>query len=307
MFKNLHLKFFALFLAALFWFFVVSLENTFFILPGKVSMQVFNQAPNLALASELPEVQLTLRSNDPVVLRTLTPSDFEAYIDLRAVGVGKRRVQVSVTSKHPQVNVLKISPSEIEVELQIIREKLVLLKTEVSGLPKSGYRVESIKLAQERTTISGAESVLERIAKVVAQVTLDGTEDVSMNKITTLAAYDAQGVVIEGIKFTEPTIEVALTIVEVESRKEVGIKPKFVGSVSNGAVKKITVNPAIISVVGTKEILNALDQVETEVIDLSGVIESFQKTVKIVLPAGVELPKGQKDEVIVKVDIDKNF
>ena len=64
MFKHLHIKIFSLLLAIVFWIFVVSLENNFVELPNAVPVEVFNLAPDLAIATKLGEVRLTVRSSD---------------------------------------------------------------------------------------------------------------------------------------------------------------------------------------------------------------------------------------------------
>ena len=105
--KNLRFKILALVFAAIFWVFVVSMENTFYKLPDAVPVHVFNQAEDLALASEIGSVSLMLRADETVALKTLSAGDFEAYIDLKSAGAGMRNVSVFVTSKNPSVSVLK--------------------------------------------------------------------------------------------------------------------------------------------------------------------------------------------------------
>ena len=84
--KNLRFKILALVFAAIFWVFVVSMENTFYKLPDAVPVHVFNQAEDLALASEIGSVSLMLRADETVALKTLSAGDFEAYIDLKVRG-----------------------------------------------------------------------------------------------------------------------------------------------------------------------------------------------------------------------------
>ena len=140
--KNLRFKILALVFAAIFWVFVVSMENTFYKLPDAVPVHVFNQAEDLALASEIGSVSLMLRADETVALKTLSAGDFEAYIDLKSAGAGMRNVSVFVTSKNPSVSVLKIEPSEIEVELEPVEEKLVSLEASIKGEPAHGFSIK---------------------------------------------------------------------------------------------------------------------------------------------------------------------
>jgi YbbR domain-containing protein len=304
MLKNLHLKILSLFLAMFFWIFVVSLENTFFEMPDEIPIQVFNLAPELALSTKLPSVRLTLRASDPVALRRLSPADFEAYIDLRNIGAGDRLVPILVTSKNPQVSVVKSKPAEMMVIIEPVRQKLVTVVGEVKGQPAKGFRVDAIKLFHEIIAVKGAASLLAQISTAKALIALDGTEAENTTKKAIVKVYDASGTVLEELKIEEE-VSALLTIVEVSNAKQVGVKAKITGAVVNGVVRRIEVSPAVISVKGTKEVLSQLEIVETEAIDVSSASASFEKKVRVVLPAGVSLEEGEKGEVVVKVEIEK--
>ena len=303
MFKNLHLKIFALFLATIFWIFVVSLENAFFQFPGEVLIQVFNQSSDLALASVLGGVKLTLRSQDPAVLRNLSPNDFEVYVDLRNSGAGTRRTSISVTSKNPQVSVLRVDPAEVDVTLEPLREKNVPIVAQVIGQPAKGFRMNSVKLSSESVNVSGAESVLKKIRTINAVVTLQGSEEGTTTKPVLLQVLDGNGVPLDGVQIEKNDIDAVLDIVQVATTKEVGIKPQFVGALSNGTIAKVEVTPSVVTVTGPRDALDQITVLETEPIDLKDVTANFEKSEKLVLPAGVSLEPGQNQEVKVAVEI----
>ncbi len=305
MLKHLHLKILSLVLAMVFWIFVVSLENAFFQLPDEISIQVFNLAPELALAKKLPSVRLTVRASDPVALRRLSPSDFEAYIDLRNIAAGERTVPVLVTSKNSQVSVVKTEPSELQLVIEPVRQKLVQVLAEVKGQPAKGFRVDAVKLSSETVTVKGAASVLSKISSAKAFITLDGTETENSTKKAVVKIYDAGGIALDEVQIQETDFSVNLSIVEVSNSKQVGVKAKITGAIVNGVVKRIEVAPAVLSVKGTKEVLGQLEVIETEPIDLNNASASFEKKTRVVLPSGVTLEEGEKGEVVVKVEIEK--
>ncbi len=309
MFKNIHLKIFALVLATIFWIFVVSLGNTFFQFPGEVPIQVFNQASDLALASALGDVKLTLRGQDPVALRKLSPSDFEAYIDLRNSGAGTHRITISVTSKNPQVSVVRVEPAETEIILEPLRTKIFPIMARVLGMPAKGYKTGLVKLSQENVSVSGAERVLKKLATIKAMITLQGTEEGTTTKTVQLEIFDRNERPLEGLQIEKNDIEALIEVVQVAvvedpalaGLKEVAITPKFVGALGNGVVKKVETTPSMVMITGPREVLDKLTIVETEAIDLKDITVDFEKTVKIILPAGVSLAIGQALEVKVTV------
>lgn len=306
MFKNLPSKILALILAAIFWIFVVSFENTFYKLPEDVPITVFNQSQDLALASELGHVRLILRTEDSVVLKTISASDFEAYIDLKNAGAGFSRASVSVTSKNPRVSVLKIEPGEIEIELEPIRQKTVSLASDVKGQVAKGFRLDSVKLTNANISISGAESLLKRIVSAKAEIILDGTENKTLIKKTVIKIYDNEGKILEGLKVEQKEVLATFNIIETENSKQIGIKAKFSGTApGGGVVKNVEIEPSVVSINGLKTVLDAVEAIETEPIDLKNAEKSFEKKVKLVLPQGVSLAGNEASEAVVKVQIEQ--
>lgn len=305
MFKNIPLKIFSLLLATIFWIFVVSLENTFYKLPTEIPIQIFNRAENLALASPLGTAQLTIRTADPLALKNLSPNDFEAYVDVRNVGAGSTRVPVSVTSKNSQMSVIRVEPSEVELELEPVREKIVSVTPKVKGRLASGFRMESIKLLHETVTVFGAESLLKKIARGEVEIELSETEEESVAKKGTVKILGESGVLLEGLSIEPALIDAIITVSEVEGIKQVGVRAKITGALANGIVKKIEVAPAVISVTGSPDALGVLEVILTEEIALENFPPSGEKKVRLVLPEGVKLEDGEKGEVGVRVEIEK--
>lgn len=305
MFKHLSLKIFALLCAVIFWGFVVSLENNFYKLPDAISVQVFNQAPELALASKPNTVTLTLRSQDADVFKTLSVANFEAYVDLRSVGAGTHKLPVSVTSKNSAVSVMKIEPAEVSVELSPVREKTISIKPIVKGEPAKGFKVELVKLERETIEVRGAENVLAKIGSAKAEVSLDGTERQTVDKIATFLIYDKEGATLADLEIKQKELKAKVTIVEVETTRSVGVQAKIIGSVTNGVIKSITVEPAVLILKGKRETVDKIVVIETEIIDLRRVEESFERKVKVTMPAEVTLAEGQNAVVTVKVEIEK--
>lgn len=307
MFKNLHLKILSLTLAILFWIFVVSLENTFSQFPEGISIKPFNLAEDLALSSKLGEVKLTLRAQDQLTLHRLAESDFEAYVDLKDVGAGTQEVSVLVNSKNPQINIVRVEPSAVSVTLEPVRQKIVPITADISGKPAEGFSLLSVKLSRDNVTVSGAESMLKKISYAKALVGLQGTENRDAVKPVEIEIYDEAGVVMEELKIESEDIEARLDIIEAEQTKEVGIKARFIGVLTNAVIKKVTVEPALVSIVGPKENVSSVEIVETEEIDLEGISAGFEKKAKLVLPKGVALAQGQSENILVKVQVEQAY
>ncbi|MCA9374411.1 hypothetical protein KC725_04595, partial [Candidatus Peregrinibacteria bacterium] len=88
-FSNIHLKLLALISAIVLWFVVITVENTIYIFPQELEIDVRNLGSNLSLANELPEVKLFLQVSKEE-LKSLTPDDFNVYIDLGNAQAGEK-------------------------------------------------------------------------------------------------------------------------------------------------------------------------------------------------------------------------
>lgn len=304
MLKNLHIKFLALLLATFFWIFVVSLQNAFFQIAEPVPVQVFNQSQELALASGLGTVKLTVRADDTAFVTKLSAKDFEAYVDLRNVGAGTHTLPISVTSKNADISVVRIEPDEIKVDLQPVRQKIVNLQLEVIGEVAKGFRLESAELEHKTVTVSGAQELLKTLGSAKVEIRLSGSENANFSREGSVKIFDKNGNVLESVIPQQKEVNVNFVIVEAESVKQLGVRARVIGSMHGAAVKSIEVEPAVLFVVGEREILNALEFIETEEIDLNGADKSFVSQAKIVLPEGVRLEEGQGSEVEVRVEVE---
>lgn len=303
-FKNLHLKIFSLLAATVFWFFVVSLENTFFEFPSEVGIQVFNLSSELALSSELQPVKLTLRAQDPLAFKEISQSDFEAYVDLRNIGAGERRIPISVTSRNPQISVVRSDPSELNVVLEPVRQKTIPLSAEVKGRPASGYRVGEVTLSASQISVKGADTILRRIMTAKAEIELSGNEREHTVKNTQIKIYDGAGAILTGFDIESNDITANVEINEVATNKQVGVKPIISGS-PDGTIKKITSSPALVEISGMRDSLQEIEFIETEAVNVAGQTGVYKRKARLSLPDGISLTGEQSNEVEITVEIEK--
>ena len=171
---HLHLKIFALIAAVALWFFVVGIENTVFRFPQDIEIHAINLPQNLSIASDLGKAKLIVKAtNDD--FRRLTSSDFDLYVDLKNYNPGDYIVPLTADVKSEKTTLLRIEPASISVKLEPITTKEVKIKTITTGTPLKGYDIKEIKLSQDTATITGAQSLLQNIQTLNAQIDFNGT------------------------------------------------------------------------------------------------------------------------------------
>jgi len=301
--SNWEIKALAVLAAIIFWFLVVATENTFYSFPDEVPVKAFNVPEDLVVSDELGTVKLRLKIDNRDTLSNLTVDDFSAYIDLEETQVGEREVEVEVSSKKSDINVVKVEPSKLTVKIAEKAEKEVPLETEITGDAKEGYLVREVITSVERVVIKGSEKTLENIDKASLMIELDG-EDEDFTRTFDVFVLDEEGEKLENVSVDEPSIETEVKISAVSDQKIAGVQPTIVGSPQENIwIKSINVEPNYVVLRGELSALEDIEFVKTSDIDVSGLSSNDSFTVSVVgLPEGVELEGSNSLTVTIEVD-----
>jgi YbbR domain-containing protein len=302
--RNLFLKILALFAAILFWFLVVGLENTFFVLPQELEIQAFNLPENLVLKEQLGKVKVTLKSNSGASFAQLNPVDFRVYVDLKDFSAGSREVEVLVSAKNPEVIILKVEPQFVRIDLVEIKSKTVPLNFAVQGSAREGFQIKEVILDTKEVQIKGADDVLEKVAELRALVTLQGNETQNFTQKSLIKAFDSKGLEILGVNLPFNETNVAVVIEQGLSSKMLGIEPIIDGELTDFWVRSLTINPAAVQVRGNNSQLTAVSVLKTKPFDVGLLVED-EIEVDIELPEGITLAENMPTKVKIKAQLQK--
>lgn len=302
--RNFKLKLLALLFAILFWIFVVSTENTFYTFPSNdsagIPIKAFNLSENLTLTQELGKVRVTIRTTSDMYQK-LSEADFEAYIDFSGREAGKYVSDIAVTSKKPEVTVLKVEPSQIETTLESVTSKTVNIVSELVGKPAPNYEVSEVKLEITTMKIFGPESVLTSLNELKAGIELNGSEQEDFEKTFTVKALDGTGKELDTIRMEQNDVKAAVTINEVLESKTVGVRANITGTEGKVWIQKVIVDPATVLIKSEGKKLEKLEYLETEEINAGNLRQTVEKKVRLILPKGILLV-NEKD-ALVKVTL----
>ena len=165
-FENLTLKFVALILAIIIWFLVVGEKNSEVRLI--VPLELRNLPEHLEITQQsVSQVEVTVRGFSSVVKR-LSPGDVDVHLDLTNVVEGTHSFALSPEEILGPVgtNVVQISPSHVEIVLDITTSKTVSVNPITRGTPVDGYVVGKVTADPKMVMIMGARGVLNTIAKI---------------------------------------------------------------------------------------------------------------------------------------------
>ena len=239
------------------------------------------------------------------VMKNLSESDFRATADMANLQ-DSNKVPINVTALryNGQLEITKIT-KYLEIVTEDLQSGQYIISAECTGTPAPGYVVDTLTVTPNVLKVSGPESIVSRIDRVVATVSVDNiTSDISDSVIPQL--FDKSGNVIDTTRLTLNLSSVVVRV-EVSSVKEVGITAEASGEPAEGyAVTDVMYSPDKIQVKGDTAVLNALGSIAIppEVLDVTDATENVSVMIDITayLPDGVTLVDAkQKDINLVAV------
>lgn len=182
-FENLTLKLVALLLAVITWFLVVGEQRSEVRIT--VPLELRNLPTNMEIVESLSQVEVTLRGFSSFVKR-LTPGDIDVHIDLSNVVVGTNSFLLDADQITVPVGaaVIQVSPSQVEVTLDMTVSKSVPVVAMTRGTPADGYVIGEIAVEPATIKLTGAQSLLKTLNKVETEtVGLDDTVETLAKKV----------------------------------------------------------------------------------------------------------------------------
>ncbi|MBO4376715.1 MAG: hypothetical protein J5811_05395, partial [Lachnospiraceae bacterium] len=278
--NNLGLKILSLLIAVGLWLVVINIEDP-------VSSQSFSNIPvtfqnadvltEQGLVYEVQEGTGVIRNitvyGPRSVVEQLSSSDVVATADFDNL-TAANTVPIDFNVTRFTDKITKIKGSINTAKLSIEKEKTIRLVLKVSavGDVAEGYLLGNMTPDQNQIIITGAESVVNRISKAVAEVDVtDATANIATYADVML--LDSEGNPVSSDSLTQKVTSVRVSV-EVLTTKRVPLSFNTSGSPAEGYAVGGTIesNPSLVTVAGTQSALNSLSRIEipAEEINITG-------------------------------------
>ncbi len=304
---NLGLAALSLALALSLWLFVTDKENpteaqTF---NSTILIEAVNVPGDLAVAN-MSEAGVRIRIEAPKSeLDGLRADDFQAELNLDGLPPGTRGVPVDVRPPNSRISVVSITPERVDVTLENRRTKVVPVRISQVGSPVTGFVVVDERADPETATVTGPESLVALVDSAVAVVNLAGQRVSLVDDPVELEPRDARDGGISRVAVTPITADVTVELEQREYTLQFAVNPVVSGQPAAGYnVGGIRVEPRLVNVTGSLELLQSIDAVRgllTDEISVADAREDVIRTVEIDLPAGATVPGSSS--VSVTIDI----
>ena len=328
MINKFTLKVLSLIIAILIWLLVRNVDDpivvrTFYEIPVSIE--------NASYLAENLEIPLLVDGKDTVKVRVkgarsvvskLKKEDIKAVADMTQI-ISKDTtpimVPVEVTGTGISDSDITVRPRNIQVDIEKQKsvEKTIAVSTGDTQ-PDKDYEIGNLKANPEKVTISGPETIINKIDKVVALIDVTGRKESNIEIKSQLKIYDKnldelspkQLEYLNIKEISDNTIRIQAQFWKV--KQNLKIKAEYSGEPKRGyEVDSINLVPDTISVAGTDEALKKLEQegntleIPGKYIDVTDKTGDFEQNIDLseLLPEDLKLVRDLNSSVIATVKI----
>lgn len=310
--NNFSLKIISVVFACVLWLVVVNIDNPPATRTFKAMAEIMNEniiTDNGKVFEVLDDSQMiTFTVTGPrSIVERLTSSDFKVMADMNKITLEYGLVPIDITANRYESQLsIGVKIPNLHVKIQNLMEQQFVVNVNSTGNPLTDYAEGEILVQPNVLQISGPESVIKRIKKVIATINLEGAYMEKTESVIPLL-YDEAGKQIDvtNIKISPTSVTLRAEILET---KNLTVNLQAFGVVADGYFfEGLESSPAVIAVKGTKEELSAITElvVPANEIDITQAKEDLKKVVNIsqYLPEGIELLDPELSTVIVTAKI----
>jgi YbbR domain-containing protein len=267
---------------------------------GAVPIEATGLSADVTILSDLGAVRrIRYFTPEDLGLR-LDSSSFRATVDLSSVAPtgGRTSVAVRVTAVDPRIQVLDYEPRQITVRLDAVITRTVPIRAILGPIP-TGLDVGEPTLSATEATVSGAASIVNRVAEAQARLSVDAS-GIDINRTVDLLPVDAGGEPLTPVDVVPATVKVRLAIFTNRQTRSLPVRPVVVGTPAVGfEVASVSVAPIVVSIEGDVDNIAPLEFADTAPVTITGASSGVAVDTPLQLPDGVQAPGLTTVHVVV--------
>ncbi len=320
--NNLGLKIMAVLLAAFLWWIVLNVDDPIGSKKFNVSVSITNAevitnaGKSYQILDDTQSVVVTVKARRKV-LAAIKKKDVVATADLREMQDTSVPIRISISGFEGEYEEVSSNPQNIQLKVEDTQKKTFPITAVAVGTPRAGYAVGTMSVSPKTVDVSGPESLIGKISKVIARVDVSELKDRNKGSVdaeiqTELLYYDAADNLISKELLSSNCDKKGVTVsVDLWKTKKIAlnfdtsaIKPakgyRFTG---------IEVEPQTIEVIGNPDKLESLTQlnIHSNALANKNISEDAELTIDIneFLPEGISLADARASQIAVRILIEK--
>lgn len=250
-------------------------------------------------------VRLTVEGPESIA-KPLLARDFSAIIDLSTLPFGESEAAVKVSPVNSELglSIVAQDPETIVVNAIPIVSAEIPIEVSIVGQVAPGYEQGDIVLDPKTISVTGPENEVNRLDSARITLFLESPrEDFTAVRIPTWLGKDGRPVALGSVEANTNQVTVAVSVNQTEGVKVVPIIAGWTGTPPNGyRLLAIEVEPESALISGAPSILDGVQSIETESVNISGTVESFEQRVTLNLPKGIILEELQSVSIHFEIE-----
>lgn len=317
--NNIGLKMLAFLSAFMLWFIVVNIDDpvttkTYHNIPVNVMNEEVlaeaNQTYQIVDNTQLVSVTVSAHRS---VLNKIQSENIIAVADMKELTLNTQiPIEVVINGHEGDYESAFTSPRNLQVKLEEEQTKKFPIVPTTTGTVRDGYALGDIQAVPERVSIRGPISVIGKISRVEAEVSVSGLSSDTMLP-SQLVLYDDENNVIDQSRLTNNLgVEGVAVSVQLLNTKSVPLVFDESGiSVADGyTFAGLTYEPQEVQVSGVNEALAAIDRIEipASALEFSNLTKRTEQIVDITeyLPETVNLVDANAGSIVVTASVEKD-
>ena len=305
--RNIGLKVLSIILAAILWLLITNVDDPITTKPfDNVPVKILNEDAIVSQDKvyeilEGTTIDFTVAARRSIA-DSLTISDFEVTADFAKLSdVNAVTINITCPRYGDDVNVTDGLYQVMKINPEKLVERNFKVTVVTKGDPTEGFYVGE-KSANTIVTVSGAQSKIEKIKEIIAEVNVSDASE-SFRSTEKLKALDEEGEEISGLTFS---VNYATINIDIYKTKKVDLIVSIVGKPSMGyVVSNVDYEPKSIEVAGDDEALGNINALHIEE-DVTGAMADVEKEINIQEQLGEGLILvGEDQTVAVNITIEK--
>ena len=227
-------------------------------------------------------------------LSQLRDGDIRAVVDLTNATVALQKIPIVVTSTRNDIGYMTFKHAVTSLDVRVDLLKTITIPVVINNrqFNNPGIGVEilapTIPLSQRMVSVYGPQTLIKRIKEARVNVDINGSVTASYTNALPVTLIDGGDKLINGLTITPDKVDISIEIKQKIGAKEVVVLPQVTGFVAAGfRLRDVRVNPLLVSITGSSEILEKTTNVQTVPIDINDLTKSVSRTVEINFPEGI--------------------
>lgn len=296
--NNTMTKIISVIIAVIIWMYVIGEVNPEIVSEIKnvevklVNVEKLAQSGLVIMDQDYYSVNIKVRGRRSEILN-ITPSDINAIADMRGFGKGQNSVPVEINlSSNYQLE--GINPTQLKVTIDEVVSRPKPVEIEFTGTAASGYIQGTPTVSTPEILVSGPETYVESVSKLVATISLNDTiADIS--KRITFRMVDNEGEEVLGVSAEDKFVDVYVPILRVKS---VPIEVETLGRPAEGYELLSVINiPSRVEIMGRQDQIDSITRLTANPVSLEGITKTQDMPLQVNLPEGIQLVDAKPPKI----------